>query len=139
MKKLLVLSLTLVLALALAACGGGSYKDGTYTAQLSEASYGWTDQLTVTYQGGAITEVDYDALDAEGTRKSTPGAYEMDPPPTEWIPQINENIKAAGSADKFESVAGATNSSNNAKALLKAIEEKAKAGDTATAMVEPAA
>ncbi len=30
--------------------------------------------------------------------------YPMDPLPSEWIPQLEENVKAAGTADKIEAV-----------------------------------
>ncbi|MEG2286772.1 MAG: hypothetical protein RSA17_02410 [Ruthenibacterium sp.] len=140
MKKILILALTLVLALALVACSGG-IKDGTYTAQLAEASHGWTDTLSVTYKDGKVAEASYDAFDADGKLKSaaTQEEYDMTPHPTEWIPTLNANIVAAGSSDKIEAVAGATTSSEIAKLLMAAVEEKAKAGDTNTAMVAPPA
>lgn len=141
MKKLFTIALAAVLALSLVACGdSGKIKDGTYTAQLKEPSHGWTDYLSVTYKDGAITDVDYDSKDEEGNLKSTYAEYGMDFAPSEWIPQLEANVKAAGTADKVEAVAGATSSSNNVKALMKAVEEKAKAGDTTTALIDaPAA
>lgn len=122
MKKIIALALSSVLALGLVACGGSNkIADGTYKAQVdeatAEASHGWTEVLAVTYQDGKMTDVDFDAFDAEGNRKSEadPATYPMDPPPSVWIPQIEENIKATSSADKVATVAGATSSSENAK------------------------
>ena len=137
MKKLLTLALVAVLALSLVACGGG-IKDGVYSAQSTEASHGWTDTLSVTYKDGKVVEANYDSFDADGNLKSatTPETYPMDPAPTEWIPMINANIVAAGTADKIEAVAGATSSSNNAVELMKAVEAAAAKGDTNTVMVE---
>ena len=89
MKKLLTLALAAVLALSLVACGGsGSIKDGTYTAQYKEPSHDWTEYLSVTYKDGVITDVDFDAKDANGNLKSeaTAETYPMDPLPSEWIP-----------------------------------------------------
>lgn len=128
MKKALAIVFTAVLALALVACGGSGIKDGTYSAEASEASHGWTDTLSVTYKDGKVVEAKYDAYDADKKLKSeaTAESYPMDPHPTVWIPEINTNIVTAGTADKIEAVAGATNSSNNAKALMAAIEENAK-------------
>ena len=91
MKKLLTLALAAVLALSLVACGGsGSIKDGTYTAQYKEPSHDWTEYLSVTYKDGVITDVDFDAKDANGNLKSeaTAETYPMDPLPSEWIPQL---------------------------------------------------
>lgn len=138
MKKALVITLVAVLAFTLVACGGGGIKDGTYTAQASAAVYGWTDSLTVTYKDGKVVEAKYDAFDEAGKLKSaaTQEEYDMTPSVSEWIPMLNENIVKAGSADKIEAVAGATTSSDAAKLLMAAVEEKAKAGDTNTAMVD---
>ena len=62
----------------------------------------------------------------------------MDPQPSEWIPQLEENIKATSNPDKVAAVAGATMGSNNAKELYRAVVEKAKAGDTTTAVIDTA-
>lgn len=139
MKKALAIALALVLALALAACSGG-IKDGTYKAQFKEPSNDWTEYLAVTYKDGEITDVDFDATNANGDLKSetTAETYPMDPLPSEWIPQLEANIKAAGTADKIEAVAGATSSSNSAKLLMAAVEKQAKAGDTEVALVDNA-
>ena len=135
MKKLLTLALAAVLALSLVACGGsGSIKDGTYT------SHDWTEYLSVTYKDGVITDVDFDAKDANGNLKSeaTAETYPMDPLPSEWIPQLEENVKAAGTADKIEAVAGATSSSESVKVLMAAVEKQAKAGNTEVVLVDNA-
>ncbi|MEF9969804.1 MAG: FMN-binding protein [Ruthenibacterium sp.] len=136
MKKILVIALACILALSLVACGGG-IKDGTYTAEAAQASHDWFDILSVTYKDGKVVEAVYDAKDAAGVLKSSKSAeeYPMEIPLTEWMPKLNENIVKAGTADKIEAVAGATNSSNAAKALMKAIEENAKKGNTETAKV----
>ncbi len=137
MKKIFAVALIAVLAIALVACGGSTYKDGTYTAQSDAPHYDWTDTLSVTYKDGKVVEAKYDAFNADNALKSTMTAdtYPMDPLPSDWIPKLDANIVAAGSSDKIEAVAGATNSSNTAKLLMAAIEEAAKKGDTNTQMV----
>ena len=144
MKKMVAIALSLVLALGLVACGGSSkVKDGTYTAELSdaaaEANHGWKDYLTVTYKDGKIAELDFDSKDADGNLKSewaTPDNYPMTPQPSEWIPQLEENLKATSDPDKVAAVAGATMGSDHAKALYQAVIEKAKAGDSTVAVVD---
>ncbi len=143
MKKMLTMLLCASLALALAGCGGDKIPDGTYTAELSdaaaEANHGWKDFLTVTYKDGKAVEIDFDATDADGNRKTewaTPENYPMDPQPSEWMPQLEKNIAATANPDKVAAVAGATMGSNNAKELYRAVIEKAKAGDTTTAVVD---
>ena len=141
MKKLLTVALAAVLALSLVACGGsGSIKDGTYTAQYKEPSHDWTEYLSVTYKDGVITDVDFDAKDANGNLKSeaTAETYPMDPLPSEWIPQLEENVKAAGTADKIEAVAGATSSSESVRVLMAAVEKQAKAGNMEVVLVDNA-
>lgn len=141
MKKLFVLALAAVMALSLVACGGTKIADGTYTAQVDEATaaaaYGWTDTLSVTYKGGKIADVDFDAFDADGNRKSEidPANYPMDPAPSVWMPQIEAAVKATSDADKVAAVAGATHSSANAKLLYAAVIEAAKAGNTTAVVV----
>lgn len=138
MKKFTVLTLAIALMISMTACGSSNIKDGVYSAQASEASHGWTDYLKVTYKDGAIVEVDYDSLDADGNLKSatTAETYPMDPLPSEWIPQLEDNILAADAADKIEAVAGATHASNNVKVLMEAVEKQAKEGNTETAVVD---
>ena len=102
--------------------------DGVYTAQMddasAEAAFGWRDQLVVEYRDGVIVSADFDSYDADGNRKSQlpEGAYLMEPSPSEWIPQLSENVEKAGRAFKIDNVSGATESSENARALLAAIE-----------------
>lgn len=138
MKKVLTLAVVAVLALSLVACGGGKIKDGTYTAENKNPANGWADTLSLTYKDGVVVEAKYDAKGEDGSLKSeTPDEnYPMDPVLSVWMPQLNENIAKAGSADKIEAIAGATSSSNAAKALYAEVEKKAKAGDTSVAIVD---
>ena len=80
------------------------------------------------------------SLVACGNLKSeaTAETYPMDPLPSEWIPQLEENVKAAGTADKIEAVAGATSSSESVKVLMAAVEKQAKAGNTEVVLVDNA-
>ena len=145
MKKLTLFLLSALMHFSLVGCGGSKIADGTYSAELSdaatEANHGWKDFLTVTYKDGKMVEVQFDSKDADGNLKSewtTPENYPMDPQPSEWIPQLEENIKATSNPDKVAAVAGATMGSNNAKELYRAVVEKAKAGDTTTAVIDTA-
>lgn len=138
MKKIFALILALVLVAAVAGCASSSkYQDGTYTAKMSktyadENSHGWQDTLTVTFKGGKMTEVDFDGFNADGARKSeqTAETYPMDPSPSVWIPQLEENIKKAEKADDVEAVSGATYGSAAAKELYAAVLTAAENGNT---------
>ncbi|MFV0352487.1 MAG: hypothetical protein ACK5JF_09315 [Oscillospiraceae bacterium] len=145
MKKLFTVALAAVLALALVACSGGKKADGVYTAKVdaayAEANHGWTDELTLTYKDGKVVEAVYESYDADGAKKSESTEYAEamtgagGPSPAEWIPQLASNVVAAGSPDKVEVVAGATNASNSVIALYEGIEKDGKAGETITVTI----
>ena len=140
MKKWLVWGLAAAMICVLAACGSstsGGMADGTYKAEMDNAyvesaGYGWRDTLTVEYKDGKMVSAVFESYDASGNAKSADATYEMPVLPSEWIPKLAENILASGgNPDKVDIVAGATNSSNNAIAMLKAILEKGKANGPA--------
>ena len=111
-------------------------KDGVYTAQVSDAyaqeNHGWKEFVTLTVSGGQITDVKYDAeKDGKMKRDATESEFPMDPPPSQWIPQLEENIRMARDAEDIDAVAGATKSSNLVKKLYAAALNAAKNGDTA--------
>lgn len=143
MKKLATILLVFTLALSLVACsnGGGESKtmaDGTYTAVADDAyangdGHGWKDTLTVTYKDGVITSAEYDSINTEtGQKKSELSAdeYPMPVPVSTWIPQLNDAVVSAGSAANIDTVSGATSSTNMAKWLLLAIEDRGEPGKT---------
>ncbi len=136
MKKPILILCVIIFSALFAACGNG-IQDGTYSAQMKEASEGYTDTLTIVYEGGKVSDANFNSIHEDGTLKSdtTPETYPMTPHPSEWIPQLSENIENSTNPDDIEMVAGATISSNNSKLMMAAITEKAKAGDTNTAMV----
>ena len=76
-KKITGFLLATILCLGLlAGCASQKMQDGTYTARAKEYDeHGWKDQLVLTISGGKITEVDYDAVNAEGARKSEDAEY----------------------------------------------------------------
>lgn len=112
--------------------------DGVYTAQMddaaAEADYGWRDQLVVEYKDGKMVSATFESYDADGNKKSetTPDNYPMDPAPSEWTPQLSENILAAGNSADIDGISGATRASNDARTLLAAIETEGKPGETIT-------
>lgn len=138
MKSKIVLIAALSAAtLALVGCGNSASTeqkaedvkaDGVYTAQMddasAEAAYGWRDQLEVEYKDGKIVSAVFESYDADGNKKSeiSPDVYPMDPAPADWMPQLSENIAKAETAEEIDGVAGATMASNNARAMMAAIE-----------------
>lgn len=135
MKKFMTLALTAVLALAVTACGS-KIADGSYTAELDDASaaaaYGWRDTVVAQYKDGKLVSATFESYDADGNKKSetTAETYPMDPAPADWIPELTSRLTKAGEAKRVDAIAGATTASNNAKALLTAIEKSGKPGET---------
>lgn len=129
------------LTLTLAGCSSGKPKDGTYTARYRYPSGGYIEYLTVTFQNGKPNTVDFDAyLEADpDSRKSATDeqSYPMTPHPSQWMPQLEKNLVAAGTnPDKVASVAGATASSQRVREMYDAILKAAAEGKTAEIILE---
>ena len=116
---------------------GMELKDGEYTAQVSEeyaknSGHGWQEYLKITVSGGQVADVEYDAqMDGKLKSKTTKEEYNMDPHPSQWIPQLTQNVKNAKTPDEVDAVSGATSSSETVKKLYAAVLEAAQAGNTA--------
>ena len=117
-------------------------KDGDFVAETSQAytdetGHGWQEYVKLTVSDGQIIDMEYDAL-KEGQKKSatTPEEYPMTPHPSQWIPQLNENLQAANNPNEVDAVTGATQSSQMIKKLYAAALQAAEKGDEQAAVVE---
>ena len=75
---------------SLDALEGAALADGTYTASGQPDSNGYTDQVSLTVENGAITAVTWDAVMEDGTRKSVlseNGEYTMTEDGPTWKEQ----------------------------------------------------
>lgn len=111
-------------------------KDGVYAAEMSDAyvasqGHGWQDYLKITVSNGQIEEIEFDSQ-KDGKKKSAASAeeYPMNPPPSEWIPQLNEAIRKAEVPEAMDTISGATMSSTNARRMYGALLEHARTGNT---------
>ena len=143
MKKVITLVLAVVLfAVALVGCGEAGLKDGTYRAvQAAADEHGWTEFLEVTVSGGKITAVDFDALNADGDRKSenqeyidTMVNYGGTTSPDKFYKELEDALIAKQNGG-FDAVAGATVSSDSMRKLYAALAPKMEKGDTTEAVV----
>lgn len=144
MKKILclVLALTLVGAMFVG-CSSKGMKDGTYKAEFSDADgHGWTDYVEVTVSGEKITAVDFDSVNAEGAKKSADEAYnammkDAESPtwPSDFFPKLEQSLIDNQDIEKVDAVAGATDSSNAFKKLVKELSKNMSKGDTTTVKV----
>ena len=54
----------------------------------------------------------------------------MDPAPSAWMPELNDQLLKSGGSGEIDGVTGATLATNNAKAMMKAILDSGVAGET---------
>ena len=117
-------------------------QDGNYSAEVSESyasaqGHGWKEYLKITVTNNQISSVEYDALkDNKKKSEATAEAYPMTPPPSEWIPKINDAIRAAEVPEAMDTVSGATMSSTVARQLYAAVLKAAREGNTETVVVD---
>lgn len=146
MKKIALFCMAALLAASmLVGCSqSGEMKDGTYRAKFAEPSHDWTEYVEVTVKDGKITNVDFDALNADGDRKSENQEYQemmtsagSDIGPMDFYADYNQKLLDAQDASKVDAIAGATNSGINLKTLMSALSGNISSGDT-TEVIVPA-
>lgn len=125
-----------------------SLKDGTYRAQMSTESHGYTDYVEITVLNGKIDTVVYDAKTADGKRKSEDEDYKKsmiegnknagvaETYPADYMKKLAASLVEKQDIEKVDTVAGATSSSNDFKTLVKALINSMEKGDTKTITVE---
>ena len=147
MKKVFALALAVVMAAAMfVGCGDKGMKDGTYKASFKNPSHGWTEYVELTVSGGKITDVDFDALNENGDRKSENEEYEQSMKdaecttgPMEFYADYEKQLLEKQKADSIDGIATAPHSGDNLKTLVKALEKNMAKGDTAEVIVDNAA
>lgn len=142
------LSVTLALAITLvgSGCGAGGtqngMQDGTYTAQMATASFGWYEYVTITVKNGEIVTTEFNAENASGFIKSWDNAYmnNMKPIsgtyPNEYTRFYAAQLAGQTSAPQIETISGATSSGVHFQALARAVVEQAIKGDSTIVYVE---
>lgn len=125
----------------LTGCRSSRPQDGTYTARYQYPSSGYVEYLTVTFRDGRVKDAEFDAyLETDPNSKKSELSkeeYPMDPHPSEWMGDLEDNIEKAGlKPDKIAGIAGATASSRHARELYDAILTAAKNGKTETIIVQ---
>ncbi|MBY9077796.1 FMN-binding protein [Paenibacillus sp. HN-1] len=124
-----------------AATAEGAFKDGVYKAQYDRNDVrNWKAYVELTVEGGKITKAYYDYSNDAGELRSKNEAYikgfsaANKFTPREAFDKLGEELVASQNAE-VDAVSGATHSSRNFNELAAAALEKAKAGDTAAAVV----
>lgn len=143
MKKMIVSLLTVVMLFSLSSCAKEEeLKDGYYTAHMDgyEKGHGWQEFVTICVSNGKIITVEYNAATPTGFIKSWDIAYMrvMNPAkgiyPNRYTRQYGAQLLEKQSSD-IDAISGATSSGKNFKALVEAVLEKAKQGDSSVTVV----
>ena len=144
MKSLKVLCLCFILVIALGGCGQKEIKmqDGSYTAQMSDYSFGWREFVTITVKNGEIVSVQYNAENESGFIKSWDSAYMKNMKtvtgtyPNEYTRYYAAQIMGQSELPDIDSLSGASTSGGNFEKLSKAVVEQALKGDSQVVYVK---
>lgn len=144
MKKPVYVSL-LLLMLLLCLCGCGTdkkMKDGFYTAEMSDYSFGWKEYLCIMVKNNKIVYAEFNAKDPSGYIKAWDNAYmkNMAPVsgtyPNEYTREYVAQLIETQNPEEVEMVTGASSSGDNFSKLSVAVIEQAKAGDSEVRVVQ---
>ncbi|WP_167848994.1 FMN-binding protein [Geotoga petraea] len=127
MKKLLSLVMVFTLVVFSFAAGHIDLANGTYRAEMVEASHGWVDFVELTVKDGKIADVLMDSYNVEdGSLKSNDANYakNMGMDPEKYFGELAKDLEKSQNIDEVDTVTGATHSSDNFRALVKGILER---------------
>ncbi len=116
------------------------YKDGTYKSEEAAFSHGWKAFMEAEISGDKLVSVNFDYADSTGNLKSetTVDTYPMEPHPTTWIPEYENQLMATQITPEYteiDGVSGATHGMLSANGLMEAILNAAKTGDTSVQVI----
>ena len=138
-----MLSVVMVLMGLSAGCGGiNGFRDGFYTAEMSEFSHGWQEYLVIQVKGGEIVSAEYNAKDESGFIKAWDNSYmknmmsEQGTYPNKYTREYVQQLIDGQKDTTVDVVTGASNSGQNFVKLVEAVLKQAAAGDSATAVVK---
>lgn len=145
MKRRTLTVIFFTLALALNGCGqdrSEGMQDGTYTAQMSDYSFGWKEYVTITVKNGGITSTEYNAENASGFIKSWDNAYMNNMKsvtgtyPNEYTRYYAAQLTGQSTLPEIDMLSGASTSGGNFKKLAQSVVEQAIKGDSTIVFVE---
>lgn len=137
--------IAIVLSVTFFGCDSAkALQDGTYRAEYAQADdHGWTDYVVVTVLDGKISNVEYDALDENGNSKKSSVEYNEAMKgagsttwPSDFMPQLQNQLVDKQDIAKVDAIAGATTSSNDFVTLVKALKKNMENGNTETVKVK---
>jgi len=142
MKKRMC-AVLLFLVILLSGCGlESNLKDGFYTAEMSDYSFGWKEYLCILVKNNKIVYAEFNARDASGYIKSWDNSYMRnmgsvcDTYPNEYTREYVSQLIETQTAGQIDALTGATSSADNFDKLSLAVVAQALAGDTSVAVVQ---
>lgn len=146
MKKYIWLGLLVtVLLFTFSGCGSSSkMKDGFYTAEMSDYSFGWKEYLCIMVKDNRIVYAEFNAKDPSGYIKAWDNAYmkNMAPIsgtyPNEYTRGYVAQLIDTQNPDAVDAISGASSSGGNFLKLAEAVIQQAIKGDSSTVIVESA-
>lgn len=142
-RKLFISGIVAILLTACIGCGGkDQMKDGYYTAEMSDFSYGWKEYICIYVKNDRIISAEFNAKDPNGFIKawdneymnnmnSVQGTY-----PNRYTREYVQQLMEGQKETEVDTVSGASTSGDNFRKLIVTVIEQAKKGDASVAMVE---
>ena len=142
-RKRILPILFLTASLLLGGCSSQSkMKDGFYTAEMSDYSFGWKEYVCIMVKNNKIVSVEFNAKNPSGYIKAQDNNYmgNMLPVsgtyPNEYTRYYASELIEQQANIKVDTLTGATSSGNNFAKLSKAVVNQAKKGDSQTVIVK---
>ena len=142
MKKAICVSLILIAALLSGCSSKNEMKDGFYTAEMSDYSFGWKEYLCIMVKDDKVVYAEFNAKNPSGYIKAWDNAYmkNMKPVsgtyPNEYTRTYVSELIETHDPEKCETLTGATSSGTNFSKLSVAVVEQAKKGDSKIKIVK---
>ena len=142
-KRIIYLLIAVMMIVLLAGCGSSSsLKNGYYTAEMAEFSFGWREYLIIQVKSGNIVSAEYNAKNASGFIKSWDNSYmesminEQGTYPNKYTREYIQQLLDGQADTQVDAISGASTSGGNFEKLVEAVLKQAVAGDSTTAIVE---
>ncbi len=142
-RKRILPILFLTASLLLGGCSSQSkMKDGFYTAEMSDYSFGWKEYVCIMVKNNKIVSVEFNAKNPSGYIKAWDNNYmgtmlhSNGTYPNEYTRYYASELIEQQANIKVDTLTGATSSGNNFAKLSKAVVDQAKKGDSQTVIVK---
>jgi len=111
-------------------------KDGIYTAEMEDYSFGWKEFVTITVKNNKIVAVEYNAKNKSGFIKSWDNAYMRNMNsvsgtyPNKYTREYANQFLEKQTNTEIDMITGASTSGSNFKLLAGAVVQRAKEGNS---------